>query len=184
MRKYKSTGGQRQKQGVVTLRKAPGSATRGHLRFGPVTVPAAIGRSGRSARKREGDGATPIGSLPVLAGFVRRDRIAPPPSRLPLTPIAKGLLWCDAPAHAAYNRPVRAPFGPSHEEMMRVDGLYDICLVLDWNITERRRNRGSAIFLHLIRPGYAPTEGCIALKPGDMRRLLGFIRRGTTIRIF
>ena len=89
------------KRTVVTLRKAPGSATRGYLRFGTVTVPAAIGRSGRSIRKREGDGATPVGTLRLISGFVRRDRVIPPPSRLSLSPIRKDMLWCDQPDHAA-----------------------------------------------------------------------------------
>jgi hypothetical protein len=62
------------------------------------------------------------------------------------------MLWCDQPDDANYNRLVRAPFGRRHEEMKRKDGLYDICLVLDWNVTARARNRGSAIFFHLIRP--------------------------------
>lgn len=75
------------------------------------------------------------------------------------------MLWCDEPRNANYNRLVKAPFALSHEEMMRKDGLYDVCLVLDWNITARSRNRGSAIFMHLIRPGYEPTAGCVALHP-------------------
>jgi L,D-peptidoglycan transpeptidase YkuD (ErfK/YbiS/YcfS/YnhG family) len=67
--------------------------------------------------------------------------------------------------------------------MMRKDGLYDVCLVLDWNITARSRNRGSAIFMHLIRPGYEPTAGCVALHPRDMRRILPYLRKDTKIRI-
>ena len=67
--------------------------------------------------------------------------------------------------------------------MLRVDHLYDICIVLDWNISERRRNRGSAIFLHIARPGLQPTEGCIAVSPATMRRLLPHIARGTRLRI-
>src|SRR3546814_4717158 len=77
------------------------------------------------------------------------------------------MLWCDQPDHASYNRLVRAPFCRSHEEMMRKDGLYDICLVLDWNITSRRRHRGSAIFFHIAREGYRPTEGCVAISLAD-----------------
>ncbi len=61
--------------------------------------------------------------------------------------------------------------------MSRKDGLYDICLVLDWNIRSRARYRGSAIFFHLIRPGYEPTAGCIAVSLKDMRRLIQHIRR-------
>jgi L,D-peptidoglycan transpeptidase YkuD (ErfK/YbiS/YcfS/YnhG family) len=67
--------------------------------------------------------------------------------------------------------------------MMRGDGLYDICLVLDWNIRDRRRNRGSAIFFHLIRPGYEPTAGCIAVSLPNMRRLLAHMRKGSVVRV-
>jgi L,D-peptidoglycan transpeptidase YkuD (ErfK/YbiS/YcfS/YnhG family) len=67
--------------------------------------------------------------------------------------------------------------------MMRGDGLYDICLVLDWNITSRRRNRGSAIFFHLIKPGYEPTAGCVAVSLANMRRLVRYMRKGTIVRV-
>ncbi|MBB3594522.1 L,D-peptidoglycan transpeptidase YkuD (ErfK/YbiS/YcfS/YnhG family) [Rhizobium sp. BK529] len=133
--------------------------------------------------KREGDGATPIASMQVLYGFRRGERNGRLASSLPIKRIRADMLWCDQPADANYNRPVRAPFKPSHEEMKRKDGLYDICLVLDWNVTSRARNRGSAIFFHLIRPGYEPTAGCVAVSVRDMRRILPFLRRGTTVRV-
>jgi len=93
------------------------------------------------------------------------------------------MLWCDQPDHPSYNRLVKAPFRPSHEEMIRADGLYDICLVLDWNTTARRRHRGSAIFFHLIKPGYQPTAGCIAVSLRDMQRLIRFMRKGTAVQV-
>ncbi|MCJ8506581.1 hypothetical protein MUU53_01505 [Rhizobium lemnae] len=151
--------------------------------FGNVTVPAAIGRSGRTSRKREGDGATPIAEMQVLYGFLRGDRLKGLGTALPMRRIAKSMVWCDEPRHPSYNRLVRAPFKPSHEEMSCKDGLYDICLVLDWNIRSRARYRGSAIFFHLIRPGYEPTAGCIAVSLKDMQRLLPHIRKGTRLRV-
>ncbi|MGO8078136.1 hypothetical protein AB9F41_38040, partial [Rhizobium leguminosarum] len=56
--------------------------------------------------------------------------------------IRPDMLWCDKSDSASYKRLVRAPFSPSHEEMRSSDGLYDICLVMDWNISSRARNRG------------------------------------------
>lgn len=91
--------------------------------------------------------------------------------------------WCDAPADANYNRPVRLPYGPSHERMWRDDRLYDAVIVLDWNIGKRMRNRGSAIFLHIARPGYLPTEGCVAVSPRDMVWLLCHVSRGTVLKV-
>jgi L,D-peptidoglycan transpeptidase YkuD (ErfK/YbiS/YcfS/YnhG family) len=146
-------------------------------------VPAAIGRSGRTVLKREGDGATPIASMKLLSGFRRGERPACLRTLLPIRRIRNDMLWCDQPGDPNYNRLVKAPFRPSHEELKRDDGLYDICLVMDWNVTSRARNRGSAIFFHLIKPGYEPTAGCVAIHPRDMRRLLPFMRRGTVVRV-
>lgn len=102
---------------------------------------------------------------------------------LPMRRTQGSMLWCDAPADPNYNRLVRAPFRPSHEEMKRGDGLYDVCLVLDWNVTSRSRNRGSAIFMHMIRPGYEPTAGCVALRPTDMRRILPYLGNAARIKV-
>lgn len=168
---------------LVIVRAVPGNRSRAMVCFGGMTVPAALGRSGRTAFKREGDGATPIASMRLLHGFTRGDRVKSLRTPLPMRRIAKDMLWCDQPDHPSYNRLVRAPFRPSHEEMMRQDGLYDICLVLDWNITTRSRHRGSAIFFHLIKPGYQPTAGCVAVSLRDMQWLIRFMRRGTVVRI-
>jgi L,D-peptidoglycan transpeptidase YkuD (ErfK/YbiS/YcfS/YnhG family) len=168
---------------IITVRPAPGQKSRALLQFGTVVVPAAIGRSGRTTRKREGDGATPIAEMRLLSGFVRGEKTSGFRTRLPIRLIREGMLWCDQPGDANYNRLVKTPFRPSHEKMKRDDGLYDVCLVMDWNVTARARNRGSAIFFHLIRPGYKPTEGCIAIRPRDMNRILPYLRKGTVVRV-
>ena len=168
----------------ITVRPAPGDPRRAIVQAGALTFRAALGRSGRTSRKREGDGATPIAGMRLLYGFFRKDKVkAPRGTTLPMMPIGKTMLWCDAPDDANYNRPVRAPFKPSHETMMRGDHLYDICLVMDWNIASRRRNRGSAIFFHLAKPGYLPTEGCVAIARRDMLRLLPLIGPETVVRV-
>ncbi|WP_222857996.1 L,D-transpeptidase family protein [Rhizobium cauense] len=168
---------------TLLVRPAPGKKSRALVQLGTITVPAAIGRSGRTALKREGDGATPIASMKLLSGFRRGERPARLETPLAIRRIREDMLWCDQPEDPNYNRLVKAPFRPSHEEMKRKDRLYDVCLVMDWNITSRARNRGSAIFFHLIKPGYEPTAGCVAVHPRDMRRLLPFMRRGTVVRV-
>jgi L,D-peptidoglycan transpeptidase YkuD (ErfK/YbiS/YcfS/YnhG family) len=80
--------------------------------------------------------------------------------------------WCDAPADRNYNRPVRHPYPAGAERLWRTDALYDIVVVLDYNDRPRVRGRGSAIFMHVAKPGYAPTEGCIALARAHLLRLL------------
>lgn len=145
-------------------------------------LPCALGRSGPSVIKREGDGATPAQSvLRPLWAYWRADRGQRPSAVLPLSPIKPDDGWCDAPGHPAYNGPVRLPFSTSHEVMMRNDCLYDICVVLDWNMAPRGRARhyGSAIFLHLAKPGYPPTAGCIALARRDLEWLIARIDRHT-----
>jgi L,D-peptidoglycan transpeptidase YkuD (ErfK/YbiS/YcfS/YnhG family) len=169
--------------GTITVRAAPRDRCRALVSYGGRTEQAAIGRSGFTVRKREGDGATPIAAMPLLGGYLRADRIVPPASRLRLTRTRPDMLWCDAADQASYNRPVRAPFAASAEAMARGDGLYDVCLVMDWNIRTRRRNGGSAIFFHLIRPGYLASEGCIAVDPKAMRRILAFARKGTVVKV-
>jgi L,D-peptidoglycan transpeptidase YkuD (ErfK/YbiS/YcfS/YnhG family) len=172
---------------TIVVRKAPGKRDRALVQVGHWTIPAAIGRSGRTVLKREGDGGTPIASMKVLYGFTRGDRVRFLPTPLSMRRTRKDMLWCDQPADANYNRPVKtsvkAPFKPSHEEMMRTDGLYDVCLVLDWNIRSRSRNRGSAIFFHLIKPGYEPTAGCVAISLANMKRLIRHIRTGDIVRV-
>lgn len=165
---------------IITVRAAPGDRRRGLVSIGPLVFPAALGRSGISSRKREGDGATPLSMMRLISGFTRS---TPPATRLPLISTRSDMLWCDAPGHASYNRLVRAPFAASHEKMMRDDCLYNVCLVMNWNITSRKRNGGSAIFFHLIRGHYEPTEGCIAVSPQTMRRLLPLMETGTIVRV-
>jgi len=168
----------------IIVRPAPGNPCRAIVRAGALNFPAALGRSGRSSRKQEGDGTTPIAAMRILYGYYRREKVSGPlGTRLPMTAIDATMLWCDAPEDANYNRPVRAPFKPSHETMKRKDRLYDVCLVMDWNISSRRRNLGSAIFFHCAKPGYQPTEGCVAIDIRDMRRLLPLIGPETVVRV-
>lgn len=167
----------------LVVRRAPTGGSQAILQAGPLRLRAAIGRSATTSRKREGDGATPIASMRLLSGYLRGDRVRDTGTRLPMQRSRATMLWCDAPGHASYNRPVKAPFGPSHERLMRDDELYDLCIVMDWNLSSRKRGCGSAIFFHIARPGYAPTEGCVAIRPRDMRRLLPFLSRHTRLQV-
>ncbi len=108
----------------------------------------------------------------LLQLFVRRDRLPGPASAVPARPIGRHDGWCDDPADGRYNRRVRLPVSASAEALWQQDRLYDVVGILDWNLRPRIRRRGSAIFLHLCRPGMAATEGCIALRRADLLRLL------------
>jgi L,D-peptidoglycan transpeptidase YkuD (ErfK/YbiS/YcfS/YnhG family) len=167
----------------INVRSRPANRAEGLLNVEGVVFRCALGKAGVSAFKREGDGATPLGRLRLLGGYTRNERHPLRRSGLVLIPIRADLGWCDAPADANYNLPVRLPFRASHEKMLRGDRLYDVCIVLDWNIRPRRRNGGSAIFMHLARPGFRPTEGCIAVERRTMLRLLPLLSRGTVINV-
>jgi len=144
----------------------------GILRFRGRNFRAALGRAGISATKHEGDGATPLALLPLRRVLYRADRIAKPRTIVAVEPIAPNDGWCDDPAYPDYNRPVRLPLKASAEALWRDDAVYDIIGVLGWNDAPVQPGRGSAIFLHVARPDFAPTEGCVALLADDLRRVL------------
>lgn len=144
----------------------------GRLVLGGHVFRAALGRGGVSARKQEGDGATPAGVLPLRRVLYRADRLRPPVCAVPIEPIAPADGWCDDPADGSYNRAVRVPYPASHEELWREDRLYDVVGVLGWNDAPVRPGEGSAIFLHVARDDYAPTAGCVALSLPDLLAVL------------
>ena len=146
----------------------------GRLVFQGQVLRCVLGKGGvvPAAVKQEGDGATPTGLLPLRRVLWRADRLPRPTTALPAEPIAPTDGWCDDPTHGDYNRQVRLPHPARHETLWRDDAIYDLIAVLGWNDAPVRRGRGSAIFLHVARPGLSPTEGCVALPEPDLRRLL------------
>ncbi|MBP2293897.1 L,D-transpeptidase family protein [Azospirillum rugosum] len=132
----------------------------------------ALGRGGVKADKREGDGATPVGRFPLRHVLWRADRLPRPETALPTDPIAPDDGWCDDPADPAYNRPVKRPFAASHEELWRADGVYDVIVVMGHNDDPVVPGQGSAVFMHVARPDWEPTAGCVALPLPDLLRLL------------
>lgn len=124
---------------------------------------------------------TPVGRWAVRRVFFRADRLMKPRTAIPVSPLKPWLGWCDDPQDANYNRLVRLPFAKSREVMWRDDGLYDVVAVLGYNDWPRAKWRGSAIFMHVARPGYTPTEGCIALSLKHLLHVLKILRPGAVI---
>ena len=155
----------------------------GRFVFRGQTLRCALGKGGvkHATEKREGDGATPIARMALRRVLFRADRGPAPRCAVSVEPIAPEDGWCDDPAHRAYNRPVRLPFDASHETLWREDAVYDVIGVLGWNDEPVERDRGSAIFLHLAREDYRPTEGCVALAPRDLRAVLEAGLRGVEV---
>lgn len=143
----------------------------------------AVGRAGIASRKAEGDGATPAGRFPLRRVLYRADRIETPRTGLPSAAIAPADGWCDAPGDSLYNRAVRHPYAARAEILWRADGCYDLLAVIGFNDDPVVDRGGSAIFLHVARPGYAPTEGCVALALGDLCAVLAGWRPEDRIEI-
>lgn len=173
----------RKRDRVLVVRALSARSTRGHLAFGPMVLPCALGIGGRRVAKREGDGATPVGRLALLMLLYRGDRVLRPSTGLPSRTIARADGWCDASGDRNYNRLVRHPYPASAEALWREDTLYDMVVVLDHNRCPRRRGGGSAIFMHVARAGYLPTAGCIALSAGDLRKVLARVSAATPIAV-
>jgi L,D-peptidoglycan transpeptidase YkuD (ErfK/YbiS/YcfS/YnhG family) len=147
------------------------------------TLRCALGESGIAVVKREGDGATPAGRWPLRRVLYRPDRLPAPATALPLSPIQPDDGWCDDPADAAYNQPVKLPHTSSAEAMWRADHVYDVIVVLGHNDDPVVPGAGSAIFLHLSRPTYEPTAGCVAVALPDMIHILRHSPPGTEMLI-
>ncbi|MCX7586019.1 L,D-transpeptidase family protein [Phenylobacterium sp. 58.2.17] len=145
----------------------------------------ALGKGGviAAADKREGDGKSPLGTWGIRRVLFRPDKGGPPQTRLPTKALERDDGWCDAPGDPAYNRAVKLPHPASAEQMWREDDVYDLVCILAHNDDPPVPGLGSAIFLHLARPGYAPTEGCVALSREDMLELLSLAKLGDAVAI-
>ena len=165
----------------IQVRSRPGRRTQGWLVAGGKTVPVALGRSGIRADKREGDGGTPAGRFHPVRLWWRADRLPPPQTLLPRRRIGPDDAWCEDPAGRRYNQAFLRSANEPGDRLRRADGLYDLIIELDHNTRPRVAKRGSAIFIHVARPGLTPTQGCIALTRKDLLRLLPAISRKTRI---
>src|ERR1700689_972266 len=167
----------------IEVRALPGRRSRGLMQAGPLTVPVVLGRGGIKADKREGDGGTPRGRFRPLRLWWRADRLPLPRTLLPVRRIGPDDAWCEDPHHRRYNQPFRRSANEPGDRLRRGDGLYDMIIEIDHNTRPRVAGRGSAVFIHVARPGFAPTAGCVALRPRDLKMLLGRMNSKTRILI-
>jgi len=167
---------------VTTDKKTP---QRGRLSGAGLNMPCALGKGGvvLARDKREGDGCTPLGQYPFRHVFYRADKTAKPETILPCSVLTKTDGWCDAPDHASYNQHVVLPFDASHEKLWREDDIYDLILVIGHNSNPVEAGKGSAIFIHNVREGFKPTEGCVAVELDLLQKVLKGIQVGDSLLI-
>jgi L,D-peptidoglycan transpeptidase YkuD (ErfK/YbiS/YcfS/YnhG family) len=165
----------------ITVRPKPGDPRRGWLIAGPLALPVALGRGGIKANKREGDGATPRGTFRLKRLWWRDGRHPRPPTLLPVRHIAPDDGWCEDPSDRHYNQRIKIPPRSKADRLARKDNLYDFIVELDHNTRPRIAGRGSAVFIHVARPRFAPTAGCVALDMNALRRLLARLGPRTKI---
>src|SRR4051794_22273110 len=157
---------------TLRVRTAACVRSRGLLAAGAQVFPVALGRGGILANKREGDGATPRGRFRLVRVWWNPERGPKPATRLPVRRIAPDDAWCEDPADRRYNRSIKMAPGSAGDRFSRQDHLYDLIIEIDHNTRPRIVRRGSAVFLHLARPGLAPTAGCVAMPRARLHLLL------------
>ncbi|MBX6426113.1 MAG: L,D-transpeptidase family protein [Variibacter sp.] len=167
---------------LLRVKVRPGCPWRGWLLVAGRAIPIALGRSGIRANKREGDGATPRGVFHPVRVWWRADRGPRPRTALPIRRIRPTDAWCEDPGDRRYNRPIAIRPDGAGDRLWRKDHLYDLIVELDHNARPRIAGRGSAVFVHVARPGFGATAGCVALRSADLRRLVA--RLGPRSRIW
>ena len=143
----------------------------------------AIGKRGINIKKKEGDLITPKGSFKIKEIFYREDRVKNLKSRLKKTAIKDDMGWCNDPSSNKYNKLIRFPFKYSAEKLYKRENIYDIILVLNFNMNPIKKNKGSAIFIHVAKKSFQPTQGCIALNKSELIKLVKSIKKNTVVKI-
>jgi L,D-peptidoglycan transpeptidase YkuD (ErfK/YbiS/YcfS/YnhG family) len=141
-----------------------------------------IGKNGRTTKKIEGDNKTPKGLYALGPLYYRKDRIFKISTRLKKIEIKKNFGWCDDVSNKFYNKPIKINSKVRHEKLFRDDKKYDLLIPIEYNSKKPKKNKGSAIFIHLTR-NYKKTQGCVAIKEKDMLILLKLVNKKTKIKI-
>ena len=154
------------------------------LYFQKYKLRCSIGKRGISIKKREGDKKTPKGEFRLKYILYRKDRIFKLKTKLKKIPINKKMGWCDDPNSDQYNKIINYPFKFSAEKLWKKENIYDIIIVIDYNLNPVIKNKGSAIFLHIAKKKYQPTNGCIAVNKKNIRLITSTINKKTKLKIY
>jgi L,D-peptidoglycan transpeptidase YkuD (ErfK/YbiS/YcfS/YnhG family) len=154
-----------------------------YLKYKNFRFRCALGKAGIGKKKKEGDNITPIGLYKIVKIYYRNDRIRKISSKFKLIKITKNIGWCDDPNSEKYNQIINLPTKYGYEKLYRKDNIYDLILVLNYNMNPAIKNKGSAIFIHIANKKYQPTQGCIALKKDNLLKLISKINKNIKIKI-
>ena len=154
-----------------------------YLSYDKYKVKCALGKRGIGIKKKEGDKITPIGRYNIKYLLYRKDKIKKIETNLKKIVIKKNMGWCDDPSTKEYNKLIRLPVTYSHEKLYRYDNSYDIILVLNYNMHPIKRNKGSAIFIHIAKKNYKKTLGCIAIDKISLLKIIKKLSKKTIVEI-
>lgn len=154
-----------------------------NLLFKNLKFRCSLGKNGVTKNKVEGDKCTPSGIYKLKQVFYRADRIKKITTNLKKIKIKKNMGWCDDVNSKYYNKQIKINKKISHEKLYRKDNVYDIVVVINYNINPIIKGKGSAIFLHVAKKNYKKTQGCIALKKSELLNLVSKIKKNTQIKI-
>ena len=155
----------------------------GFLKYRNLKFRCALGKAGIKKKKIEGDNITPKGNYKIVNIYYRKDRVKKIFSKLKLIKIKKNMGWCDDPKSKKYNQLINLPSKNTYEKFYRKDNIYDLIIVLDYNVNPIIKNKGSAIFIHVAKKKYKKTAGCVALKKTHLIELIKIINKRTKISI-
>ena len=155
-----------------------------YLSYKNYKVKCSVGKRGIGRKKKEGDLITPIGSFRIKKILFRKDRVKNLKTKIIKIPIKRDMVWCDNPNSSQYNKLIRSSNEIKSERLFRSDNIYDIIFVLDYNMSPIRKNKGSAIFVHIAKRKFTPTKGCVAIQKREIKKLLKFIDKKTIVKIF
>jgi L,D-peptidoglycan transpeptidase YkuD (ErfK/YbiS/YcfS/YnhG family) len=154
------------------------------LYFEHYRVKCAIGKRGITYKKKEGDKKTPSGVFKFNSIFYRKDRVPEIKTSLQKIAIKKNMGWCDDINSNFYNKLIKFPFNYGAEKLWLRDNIYDVIIIINYNIRPVVKKKGSAIFLHIAKKKYTPTRGCIAISKKDMNLLISKINIKTKLKIY
>ena len=153
------------------------------IHFNYYKAKCAVGKRGIISKKVEGDKCTPRGRFKFKYILYRKERVKNIHSKLRLIPIKKNFGWCDDIRSKFYNKFIKFPFKFRAEKLYLKENIYDIIVVIDYNLKPIKKKKGSAIFLHVAKKNYSPTLGCVAIAKNDLKKLISVIDKKSFINI-